>query len=423
MSLLLQNIKLIGDNIPWLQDLRQKGSGAYTKAGIPTPKTEAWKYTKPSRFFVDDFVVKPQGAEKARQIKYDLPFDAYQICFENGVLQSIDSELPEGVVILPIIETIMFHHDYRTKIGTLVNLDYHPFAALNTACLNEGVCVEILPQAKLDKPIIFIYHTTADSEKVLYNMRNLIIVNSQAKAEMVEWFCYDGAPKSAYFNNIVNEIYLEDQAVLYHYKVQNEAFKAAHIALNSVKAAADSFYKSFCLQKGADLGRNETKVVLAARGASAQVDGAYMMNGWATLDTTTDIEHLVCHTTSNQLVKGVVGGQAKGVFQGKIHIAPNAVKTEGYQLHKALVLTDEAEVDVKPELEIFADDVKCSHGSACGQLDPEQLFYMRSRGISEAEAKQLLIDAYLEECLAKVDNEKIKAWIKSFLTTQTEISL
>ena len=139
------------------------------------------------------------------------------------------------------------------------------------------------------------------------------------------------------------------------------------------------------------------------------------MNGWATLDTTTDIEHLVANTTSNQLVKGVVGGQAKGVFQGKIRIAPNAVKTEGYQLHKALLLSDEAEIDVKPELEIFADDVKCSHGAACGQLDKDQLFYMLSRGIGEEEAKQLLIDAYLNDVIAKVDDEKIKEWIRSFL--------
>lgn len=136
------------------------------------------------------------------------------------------------------------------------------------------------------------------------------------------------------------------------------------------------------------------------------------MNGWATIDTTTDIEHLEPETYSSQLVKGVVGGDAKGVFQGKIHIAPHAVKTEGTQLHKALLLSDSAEIDVKPELEIFADDVKCSHGAASGELDEEQLFYMQARGIGRDEAKQLLIDAYLEDVFCRIASEPIRCWLQ-----------
>ena len=137
------------------------------------------------------------------------------------------------------------------------------------------------------------------------------------------------------------------------------------------------------------------------------------MNGWATLDTTTDIEHLSPETYSSQLIKGVVGGEAKGVFQGKIYIAQDAQKTEGRQLHKALLLSDTAEVDVKPELEIFADDVKCSHGAACGELDQEQLFYMRSRGIGEKDAKQMLINAYFTDVMARIHNIKIQEWLQN----------
>ena len=415
MSGSVAEIELIGDELPWLKDLRQKGADAFRISGIPTPKTEAWKYTKPNRFFSEDYVYNPHG--KAEKISQDitLPFAAYQIHFENGVLQKIDATLPEEVEILPIIETLMFGAAEKVMIGKLVDLKAHPFAALNTAYLNEGVFIKVAEGFKLSKPVVLVYHTTAEEQKSLYNFRNMIVLEKGAEAEIIEYYCYEGAPKSAYFNNIVNEIHINANAFLRHEKVQNEAFKAAHIALNSINVSADASYKSFCLQVGADMARNETKVVLSREGASAQVDGAYMMNGWATLDTTTNIEHLVPHTTSNQLVKGVVGGQAKGVFQGKIHIAPNAVKTEGYQLHKAMLLSDDAEIDVKPELEIFADDVKCSHGAACGQLDEEQLFYMRSRGIGENEAKQLLIDAYLNDVIAKVDDEKVKEWIKSFL--------
>ena len=248
-------------------------------------------------------------------------------------------------------------------------------------------------------------------------MRNLIDVEKNSSVQIVETFCYDGKVKSTYFTNVVNEIHLAENSCLRHCKIQDEAFKAAHISFNAVDVKANGSYKSFCLQKGADMARNETYVLLSDEGARADVDAAYIMNGWATLDTTTNIKHLKPYTISSQLVKGVVGGQAKGVFQGKIHIAQNAVKTEGYQLHKAMLLSDDAEVDVKPELEIFADDVKCSHGSACGELDKEQLFYMQSRGISEDKAKQLLIDAYLNDVIAKVEDEKSREWIKLSLIT------
>lgn len=156
----------------------------------------------------------------------------------------------------------------------------------------------------------------------------------------MEYYCYDGAPKSCYFNNIVNEIYLGAGAELNHYKFQNEACKAAHIAFNAVRIKRNGVYNGFCLQKGADLGRNETRVQLLEEEAKAEVNAAYLMNGWATLDTTTDIEHLAEKTYSSQLIKGVVGGEAKGVFQGKIRIAPNAQKTEGQAAAQALLLSD-----------------------------------------------------------------------------------
>ena len=416
MTTFVKHTDLIGSSIPWLKNFRDKGEEAFEKTGIPLPKTEAWKYTKPVRFFDEDFNYNPHGSADFDKTSLPaLPFEAYLIVFENGVLQRIDDTLPQEVTALPLIEALMLQKEAPVRLGKTFDMMKHPFAALNTAYLNEGLYLEIPQGFVLDKPLVLLYHVSAEDGRAMYNLRNFIHADEASQAHIIEYFCYDGAVKSCYFTNIVNEILIEPEAYLTHNKIQTEAFKAAHIALNSVKVFEGGNYKSFCLQTGADMARNETKVILAEEGASTQVDAAYMMNGWATLDTTTDIEHLVPNTTSNQLVKGVVGGQAKGVFQGKIHIAPHAVKTQGYQLHKALLLSDEAEIDVKPELEIFADDVKCSHGAACGQLDEEQLFYMQSRGISREAAKQLLVDAYLDEVIAKVDNEKVKEWIKSFL--------
>ncbi len=413
MSGLLQDVGLIGENDSLLRDLRQAGRQAFVAAGIPTPKTEAWKYTKPNRFLTEDFIYNPRGGQSLSVIAEELPFAAYPIYFENGILQDIADDLPEGIEVLPLMEALACQIPPRQKIGGLLpDLQQYPFAALNTAYLNEGIYIYAAKGLKLDKPLAIINHITPRREKMQYNLRNLIMVEESAEIELVEYYHYSGEEKSSYLVNVVNEVYVNRNARLQQYKYQNEAYKAAHIALNTVKVLSGGLYKSFCLQKGADLSRHETKVVLAEEGAQAIVDAAYIMNGWATIDTTTNIEHLKPHTHSSQLVKGVVGGQAKGVFQGKIHIAADAVKTEGYQLHKAMLLSDEAEIDVKPELEIFADDVKCSHGAACGQLDKEQLFYMRSRGIGAKEAEQLLIDAYLNDVIAKVDDEKIREWIK-----------
>lgn len=415
MSGLLQNVKLMDDGQAWLKKLKSEGRAIFAQNGIPTAKTEAWKYTKPNRFLSSEFFIEPKGINEVSAVTADIPFNAYKLYFNDGIFNPAISEIPPKAEIVPLVEAAMFQPQLRNQIGSLVDMDKHPFAAFNTASLKEGLFIHITEP--LAKPIMIIYHVSVQEQNRMYNVRNMVVADDGATAELIEYYCYTGIEKSAYLVNAVNEIFVGKGAALKHYKVQNEAFKAGHIALNSVKVDADGLYKSFCLQKGADLSRNETKVVLSAEGAQADVDAAYIMNGWATIDTTTDIEHLKPFTRSSQLVKGVVGGKAKGVFQGKIHIAPGAVKTEGYQLHKAMLLSDDAEIDVKPELEIFADDVKCSHGAACGQLDAEQLFYMQSRGIGENEARQLLIDAYLNDVIAKVDDEKAAEWIKLYLRT------
>ena len=414
MAGLLQHVSLIGNQSPWLSGLRQKGYDTFAIQGIPGAKVEAWKYTKPRELAADDFTIS-QPITTAPTI--DIPFDCYRICFENGWFCPSTSDLPQGVEVLPLIEAALFHTETQKYFCTLVDIAQHPFAALNQAYLQEGVYIKIEKNVELKKPLVLISHTTATAENLFFNLHNIIVVAEGAEATLVECHTYSGKEKSRYFSNIVNEIYVAENARLNHYKLQSEAFKADHIALSVAALNRNARYNSFCLQKGANIGRNETLVKLNAEGAEAEINAAYMMNGWATLDTTTNVEHLAPYTFSHQLIKGVIGGDAKGVFQGKIHIAKDAVKTEGNQLHRALLLSDTAEVDVKPELEIFADDVKCSHGAASGELDENQLFYMRSRGIGIEEAKQILIDAYLDEVIAKITNEKIREWIKSYIGT------
>ena len=439
MSKLLSDIRLFGDNIPWLEGLRSRGRESFV---LPTAKTEAWKYTKLHTLQRDDFVFAPSKfleefegeccddhcsccgenhsechcgehchcAERP-QLYIDLPFDAYQIHFFNGKFMPLYPALPLGVEVMTLMEAII-DGDAKNYVGKYIDLGKYPFAALNTAMLEEGLFIKIDANVRVNKPLMLIYHTKTE-EHFVSNIRNVFVAGKGAYADVVEYFYHSGHDKDFYFNNIVNEFHLAAESKINHYKVQCESFKSVHIALNYVRVFENAFYKSFCLQKGADLGRNETKVELLQENANSQVDAAYIMNGWATLDTTTDVEHLAPKTISDQLIKGVVGGEARGVFQGKIHIAKDSQETEGHQLHRALLLSDDAEIDVKPELEIFADNVKCSHGATCGELDQNQLFYMRSRGIGENEAKQILIDAYLLEVINRIDNEQIKEWVLS----------
>ncbi len=452
MAGLIQNTALIGDDIPRLSGLREKGREAFR---LPTAKTEAWRYTRLHALKADDFVVAPSkflaelaGGEENGECaccrgqdcaddrsecscgcgsrehengcrcqghhhrRESLPFAAYELHFDNGKFVPVYPVLPPGAEVMTLMEAVITGEE-RHLLNKYTELAKYPFAALNTACLEEGLFVRIGRNVCLDRPLAIINHAADTGVNLMANIRNLIVVEEGAKAELVEYFAYEGNPKARYFNNIVNEIYLSAKAEFNHYKFQNESYKAVHIALNLVRQKKGSVYGGFCLQKGADLGRNETRVQLTEEEAKAEVNAVYLMNGWATLDTTTDIEHLAAETYSSQLIKGVVGGEAKGVFQGKIHIAPGARKTEGRQLHKALLLSDTAEVDAKPELEIFADDVKCSHGAASGDLDKEQLFYLCSRGIGEEEARQLLIDGYLAEVLARADNAAVREWLSA----------
>lgn len=366
------------------------------KAGIilPTPKTEAWKYTR----LRDLLNVNYQPCLPTQNVGILPPFEADVINIGNGVVTSS----------FPQIEDISISLLEKTE-----EQSNHPFAVMNAGYLTQGLQIEI--KGKLKRPLILNYFVEPEDKNYFYHFRNKIVCAENSEAVLIEQFTYQGEVKSCYFANLVNEIEIKTGAILHHYKYQNEAFKANHIALHKVNIATQGKYESFCLQKGANIARNETEIALNGENAEAVVNAAYMMNGWATLDTTTNIYHYQPQTKSSQLVKGVIGGTAKGVFQGRIHIAPNAVKTSGTQLHKAMLLSDDAEIDVKPELEIFADDVKCSHGAASGELDQEQLFYMRSRGIGEEEAKKLLINAYITDVVAQVSDETVREWFKGLI--------
>ena len=415
MSLTRQNIELWGGNIPLLVGLREKGLSAFERAGLPTAKTEAWKYSYIKESVFDDLIIdtEPHKCNCHGECHCfdtnNLPFKVIKVHFCNGKPDIEHLDTPRGLIIKPLIEAI-YDKDAQKYLNKSLDIENFPFAALNTAYLEQGLMIVAERNTIIEKPILLAYHS--HGQNLWQNVRNLIVLESGAQLTLLEDFSGDN---EFYFNNIVNEIYVGNEAVLTHYKRVKESPSALHIALNSVIVRQNGRYNAFCAQSECRLARSESYVQLQQEGAEANVNGAYRLYNNGHSDITTNIRHLAAHTTSNQLVKGVLDGSSRGVFQGQIHIEPNAQQTEGYQLHRALLLSDNAEVDCKPELEIFADDVKCSHGATSGDLDKEQLFYMQTRGIALADAKQILIEAYLNETLLKIENQQIREWLKEAL--------
>ena len=413
MSLSEQNITLFGEDIPWLDGLREKARSIFIQSGLPSAKTEAWKFS----YFKEEALKNPLIDDAPHECDghcschdtESLPFNAVQIKYCNGRLTHIAHNLPRGIMIMPLFEAIE-SGEIKPYLNKSFEMSDFPFAALNTAFLDEGLFIAITKDFASQQPIYLHYHQHADMNR-LCNIRNIITVERGATATLIEG--YDGDKDAQYFDNIVNEIYVGTDGVLRHYKRMNEAAKAHHIALNSVQVKAGGKYTSFMAHGECALARTENYVRLLQQGAATEVDGVYRLAQNGVSDITTNIRHLAPKTNSTQLVKGVLDSTARGVFQGQIHIAPDAQQTEGYQLHRALILSDDAEVDCKPELEIFADDVKCSHGASSGDLDAAQLFYMQSRGIPLEEARKILIGAYLNEVFGKIEDSVIAEWLKS----------
>jgi len=396
-----ENISLLSSNIPALSSLRQKGKAAFK--GLPSLKDEPYKYTNIQSVITPQmFSQKPHACNHEHCTCHEqyLDFSAHEFHFCNGLLHE-HFHFIEGLEISSLKEALSMH-EAAAYIGKF-DIEAFPLAALNTALLEEGLFIRI--SKPLDKPLALIYH---NKEGNLANIRNLIVLEKGAKAEIIEVF--EGA-NTPYLTNIVTEISIAKKASLLHCKLQNEGQNAVHIAFSNVLIKSEGEYQSYLLSKGAKLSRCENHVLLKEENAKAVVNAAYRINDAQTADITTNIAHLAPLSTSNQIIRGVMDDSAHGVFQGKIHIAPDAQKTEGHQQHKALLLSSNARVDVKPELEIFADDVKCSHGATSGDLNAEELFYLKSRGIDELQARKILTSAFLNTAFEEIENQNIKAFL------------
>ena len=293
--------------------------------------------------------------------------------------------------------------NFQNEIGSLIDFEKNGFTALNTAFIGEGVFIHLPKNVKIDAPIQLLFFT--DDGKVSFP-RVLIVAENFAEATFIESYIRNNETK--YLTDAVIEISLADEAKVKHYRVQRESHAAFHIGATGVSIGRGSVYDATNINLGARISRHDINFKFNAEGGEAFVDGLYMIGDDQHHDTHSVIDHALPNCVSHQTYKGIVDGKAHAVFNGKIFVRENASGTDGYQSNKNLLLSNDARVDTKPQLEIFNDDVKCAHGATVGQLEEEELFYLSSRGLNESLARNLLTYGFAEEIINKIEIESIK---------------
>lgn len=410
----LNDFEKLDDNVKadWFSEQRQSALKLFQETGFPRTRQENWKYTDTRPIAKKTFSsLKSEPAsisvDEINNVRFK-DLDSHELVFVNGIYSEEHSNinnLPEGVIIENMAAALAKDNDLLTKhLAQYADSNISPFTALNTAFIQHGTYINVPKNTVLEKPITIFYlakdNGQANKEAFASHPRNLIVMSEHSEATLIE--NYIGLDDADYFTNAVTEVSLSASAILKHYKIQQESLNAYHIGNLNVMQDKDSRLESNSVSLGGSLVRNDIHGQLAAEGAEIIMNGLYMTNGRQHVDNHTRVDHLKPNTHSSENYRGVLNDRSRAVFNGKVVVHPQAQKIEAYQNNANLLLSDDAEIDTKPELEIYADDVKCSHGATVGQLDENMLFYLRSRAIDEETARSLLTYAFADEVLSNI---------------------
>ncbi|MCL4811662.1 MAG: Fe-S cluster assembly protein SufD [Vicinamibacteraceae bacterium] len=405
----------------WLAGTRRSAMDAFTRLGIPTTRDEEWRFTNVTALADQAFGEAP-AAEVAQA---DLaPFlvrqlSATLLVFVNGrfapALSSARS-LPKGVIIGSLGEVLASDpglvDPYFSKCAAF---DAHAFCALNTAFTGDGGFLYIPSGVSIADPVHVLYYTTTDAPAATHP-RTIVVVGDRSSLTLIE--SYAGRPGAAYFTNAVTEFVVGEHSHTEHYRVQRESMAATHISSTHIYLEKAAVFAQQSFTFGGALARNDVNALLDAEGIACTLNGLYLGHDRRLIDNHTAIVHAKPHCESHEIYKGMLDGHSKGVFNGKIFVRPDAQKTDAKQTNKVLLLSDDATINTKPQLEIFADDVKCTHGATVGQLDAESLFYLRARGIGAAEARAMLVHAFASDVIDRVTIEPLRAALEDTLLEQ-----
>ena len=391
----------------WLGPARAGAAERFAAQGLPDRRVEDWRYTNLSHLAGLELDWTPAPADVAKESLPALVFGRDADCrlvLVNGQVKPALSTvpvLPEGTLLISLADALAAGHPgVADLLKRRVATDCGPLKALNDSWLEDGYVLIVPDGVTVGMPIEILSVGTGGALPPAYQPRNLILAGAGSRVTVVEH--HVGLCIGGYFANLVTDVAAGPDAIVRHCKVQDESREAIHVALLNAALDRGAMFDSFCFTLGGRVSRNELRVSLDGPGANCRLNGAYLVGGHQHCDHTTAVDHAAPETHSDQLYKGVLDGRARGVFQGKVTVRQDAQKVEGHQMSRALLLSETAEVNTKPELFIHADDVQCSHGATAGDLDAGALFYLRSRGVPEAQARQLLVEAFLNEAIDAV---------------------
>ncbi len=404
----------------WLATARLAALAWVGEHGFPTRKDEDWKYTGLESILAVPFEAATVGS--GRWVSADM-IDAVavdlggpRLVFVNGHFAAELSRLtglPDGAEVTNLAAVLASGPQRLEPFFSHAPGEHHAFAAFNDVLAEDGAFIHLAPGTSVDEPIQLVFLSDPGGSPLMSSPRSVIMAEPGSRATIVE--TYAGIDGEVYVTNAVTEVVLADGAEIKHYKVQNEAESAFHLALLNVKQGRNSRFSSHLVMLGSAIARHEVQVLLRDVGAEVSLDGIYLPQGDQLHDNTIFVDHAATNCTSHQLYKGVLDGRGHGVFNGHIMVRPGADGTDANQKNKNLILSDRAEVDTRPRLEIYTDDVKCTHGAAVGQLDDEALLYLRARGIPLEAARGLLIYAFVQEMVDRIELEPLRAQLETLV--------
>lgn len=404
-----------------LQSLRKNAFEQFQQLGFPNTKVEDWKYVNLAPFLKDEFITEPEDdlftIDKSAIVKGNIPMlDCYKIVLVNGQYHpELSDIIPGENIYVGALSASMNRPAFQQHFGKYITLEKNHFAALNTALFRDGLFIEVKSKAVIDKPLHVMHIVSADSNLFL-QPRHLFVTGAHAEAAIIESFLTAAGKMANVFVNNVSEIVVDEQAHLQHYYIQtgNETTKYVHHT--EVLQQASSLYNNYKASfPGTALLRNNLNIVLNGENIESHLYGLYLAGGKQLVDNHTIVDHRKPHCHSNELYKGVMKDEATAVFNGKIFVREDAQKTNAFQKNNNLMLSKKAVVDSKPQLEIYADDVKCSHGSTIGQFNEDALFYLKARGIGDEKAKALLIHAFAYDVTEKIPSDALQAYINHLI--------
>lgn len=417
------NVRENSPTVPWLELVRTSAMERFDQLGFPAVREEDWKYTNLAALAKESFIPAKSGQEIAVGAVSAYPeTEGAHLVVVNGFLRedlSLTSALGDVVAVDLFSAAADARYNKIIRKYLARNAGYHNngLTALNTAFLQSGVFLWIPKNVKLERPLQITFVTEGDRSASF--PRVLVVAEENSSATLIESFAGNGT----YFTNAVVEVVLKDGAQVEHYRLQRESKSAFHTSTTSAELGRASRYATTSINLGAQLSRHDISVVMDHEGAETSVDGLYMVDSGQHTDTHSVIDHKQPHCSSHQLYKGILDGNGRAVFNGKVFVREGAQKTDAMQTNKNLLLSEKARVDTKPQLEIYADDVKCAHGAAVGQIDPEELFYLETRGIGPELARNLLTYGFAEEVITKIKIESIRAELDQAVLTQLHTSL